>query len=394
MRSLRFLWMFAAVVGCGSERVSPTAADTSVALDTGAVALDAPPDDASDTGSAEDTGVAPEDAVVAPEDAGVAPEDTGGAVVDAGSVADTGSAVVDAGPPRDRTRAGPYGVGVWTGRVAGTEGDARVFFPDAPGTERYPLVVFAHGFQMAVNHYDALLRHVASHGYVVASVHYPGTLLDVDHRNVSGALSAARRAFAGAVPGFAGRADVTRAVAMGHSLGAKGAAMAALADPGFVAGLALDPVDDSPPFGAPSAQRPSVAPEMMSGLRVPLGLVGATQSRCPQLGQACAPEPHDYRQFAAAAPATVPHPVWALRNFGHMDFADPGCGFVCAACARGAAPIDARVAALRGLAVAFLDQYVRGDASARGWIDGAEYRALVLAGTLWDGTASTLPACR
>jgi hypothetical protein len=266
------------------------------------------------------------------------------------------------------------------------------------GAERYPLVTFAHGFQLAVNNYDRLLTHVASWGYVVASVSYPGSILMVDHRNVPAALSATRRAFAaGGPPGFpAGmRVDATRAVAMGHSLGGKGAIMAVLSDLEFDACLALDPVDDNPsPFGRITDATPSIAPERMGTLMRPLGMFGATQSRCPALGQTCAPESSDYRRFAAAAPMTVPVTVWPLRDFGHMNFVDPGCGFACSACSSGSTPLDSRLAALRALSVAFLERYARNDASAQSWLDGAERATLTAAGALWNGMASTLPACR
>lgn len=300
--------------------------------------------------------------------------------------------------PRDYSRTGSHTVAMWTGTVQGTQGNARAFYPMTSGAERFPLVVFAHGFQLAVNNYDRLLVHIASWGYVVLSVDYPGNLLMVDHRNVPAALSAGRRAFTSgmgtAFPALA-RVDTSRAVAMGHSLGGKGAVMAVLDDPAFSAALALDPVDDNPsPFGMVSASTPSIAPERMSGLQRPLGLVGATQSRCARLGQTCAPESSDYRQFAAAAPMGATLAVWSLRDFGHMDFVDPGCGLACGACTGGAAPLDSRFNALKALAVAFLERHARGDASAQGYIDGAERNALVTSGALWNGMASSLPACR
>ncbi len=299
---------------------------------------------------------------------------------------------------RDLSSMGPHRVALWTGAITGTEGGARVFYPMTAGAEPFPLVAFAHGFQLGVNNYDRLLAHIASWGYVVASVNYPGTLLGVDHRNVGAALSATRRAFMGGGPsGFPASAsvDAARAVAMGHSLGGKGAIMALLDDAGFVAGLALDPVDDNPaPLGRITDATPSIAPERMPTLRRPLGLFGATQSRCVNLGTACAPESGDYRQFAAAAPAGASLAIWPLRDFGHMNFVDPGCGFICGTCANGASPLDSRLAALRELSVSFLERFTRGDTSVDSAIRGARRYALVRAGFLCDRTSTTLPACR
>jgi pimeloyl-ACP methyl ester carboxylesterase len=244
------------------------------------------------------------------EDAGLV--DSGSPTVDVGAPpADVGSPAVDAGlpPPADAgalpdpSRAGPWRVAATTGPLTGSSGNARIFVPmGAPSGTRFPLVVFAHGFQLAVNNYDGLLTHVASHGYVVASVDYPGSLLRVDHRDVPRVMIAVRAAFA-QVPAYAALVDPMRAAAMGHSLGGKGAIMAALDAPGaFNAVVALDPVDDNPaPGGRPSESAPSIAPERMGSLRVPLTLLGATQSRCGF--QACAPEESNYQRFAAAAPS-------------------------------------------------------------------------------------------
>ncbi len=307
------------------------------------------------------------------------------------------AAVPDASVAADYTQLGPHRVALWTGSITGTQGTARVFYPMTAGTTRFPLVVFAHGFQLGVNNYDRVLTHITSWGYVVASVDYPGSILSVDHRNVQAALSAARAAFASGGPsGFpaGARVDAARAVAMGHSLGGKGAIMALLDDNLFAAGLALDPVDDNPsPLGRITDATPSIAPERMGGLMRPLGMFGATQSRCSQLGQSCAPESSDYRQFAMASPPGATVLTWALRNFGHMDFVDPGCGFVCGTCRGGAAPLDSRVAALKAISVAFLERYARGDLSAQSWVSGDRRTAWVRDGTLWDGAASTLPAC-
>jgi pimeloyl-ACP methyl ester carboxylesterase len=292
---------------------------------------------------------------------------------------------------------GPYTVQVWNGAVPGTEGNARVFYPQAPAGTRVPLVVFAHGFQLNVANFDVLLRHVAAWGYVVASVDYPGTILGTDHREVAAAIRSARGAFAmGRVSGFPGAAavDAGRAVAMGHSLGGKAAIMAVLEDSGFMAGVALDPVDDNPsPGGRVDDAHPSVAPERMSGLRVPLALFGASQSRCGILGQSCAPEASNWQAFQRAAPMGATVATYPLLNYGHNDFVDTSCGLPCLACARGAEPRTTRDLALRGLTVGFLERYTKNVLVAQAYVDGALRAALVANGTLWDGT-SPLPACR
>lgn len=322
------------------------------------------------------------------------------AVMDAGA-SDAGptdaSPTTDSGPTVNRELPGPNAVEVWTGAVPGTSGSARVFYPTTAGAERYPLVVFAHGFQLAVNNYDLLLRHIASYGYVVASVDYPNSLFSFDHRNVPAALTAARQAFGeGRVAGFPGamRVDASRAVAMGHSAGGKGTVMAVLSDPGFIAGLTLDPVDDNPsPGGTITDATPSVAPERMAMLRRPIGFVGTSLGRCMSFGTACAPEASNWFQFVISAPMDVPHPFWVLNNFGHNDALDPGCIGACSFCVSGGAAIDPQRRALRAISVAFLDRYTRNDVGAQSLLDGPARAAYVTAGTLWNGTMSGLSRC-
>jgi pimeloyl-ACP methyl ester carboxylesterase len=400
----RLYWVLAVLLaGCGPNLVAAPPQDG------GGGDVGAPPTDvvtAEDVAVATDAGEPSVDAGAQhsgqpAEDAGLV--DSGSPTVDVGAPpADVGSPAVDAGlpPPADAgalpdpSRAGPWRVAATTGPLTGSSGNARIFVPmGAPSGTRFPLVVFAHGFQLAVNNYDGLLTHVASHGYVVASVDYPGSLLRVDHRDVPRVMIAVRAAFA-QVPAYAALVDPMRAAAMGHSLGGKGAIMAALDAPGaFNAVVALDPVDDNPaPGGRPSESAPSIAPERMGSLRVPLTLVGATQSRCGF--QACAPEESNYQRFAAAAPSALPLSVYALNNFGHNDFVDTACGIPCALCARGAAPLDSRAAALRAAVVATLGRHLRGEVGYQSWLDGAARRALLESGALWDGMAATLPACR
>ena len=378
----RLAAVVALLLGCGNGSTAAPAPGTDAAVDrpiadTGTIAPDAA-DDASDVGP----------------DGGTAVVDSGPAWVpdvptpdDAGSWGDGGES------PFAST--GPNTVATWSGALPGTANQAHVLYPSS-GTDRVPVVFFAHGFQLAVNNYDALLTHVASWGYVVVSVDYPGTLLSTDHRDVAHAFTLARTALAAGVAGFpaTSRLDLNHSAVMGHSLGGKGAIMALLDDPSFVAGVALDPVDDNPaPGGMATAAAPSIAPEQMGRLMRPLALFGGTQSRCSSPFTPCAPEASNYLQFFAAVPMGVPVGLYPLTNFGHNDFVDTACGFQCALCARGAAPLDSRLHALRALTVAFLQRFVRGDTSLDGYVSGDERARYVASGALWNLRANTLPAC-
>lgn len=359
-------------------------------------------DVAVDLGSpASDVQLAPEDLPVVEVDAPVGAdagqaEDAGAVVEDvaADAPADLPVPSLDAGG-RDLSQRGPYVVSTWTGAIPGTATQAKALFPLGTGA-RVPVVFFAHGFQLSVGNYDGLLSHVASWGYVVVSIDYPGSLLGVDHRDVARSLVAARTSLAAGVAGFpaSGIIDINRSVVMGHSLGGKAAIMAVLDEPAFLAAVTLDPVDDNPsPVGVVTEATPSIAPERMGRLVRPLALFGATQSRCLQLGQSCAPEASNYLRFAAAAPAGARVALYPLANFGHNDFVDTACGFQCGVCARGVAPLDSRSTALRFLTVAFLERFARGDESLEPYVAGEGRESFVRSGALWDGRTATLPRC-
>ncbi len=268
---------------------------------------------------------------------------------------------------------------------------------DAPGGAGFPGVAFAHGFMLAANGYDQLLTHLASWGYVACSTDYPGTLFSIDHRDVATALSSLRAAMAAGTISGLPKVDAARVAAAGHSLGGKGAVMAALADPAFAAVFALDPVDGNPsPGGTIDAAHPQLTPTRTATLAVPMGYFGATQSHCTASSfgaTPCAPTGLDAAAFYAGTPSTIARYLWTVWDFGHMQFLDdPSCGFTCSTCVAGTSPVAPRKAAVRATVVAFLERHLRGAATAESWLDGARLAQSVAAKDYWDG-AGALPAC-
>ncbi len=313
---------------------------------------------------------------------------------DTGVVTDTGSLAETAPPPStDYTVVGAHVVAKKD--VTVSSNSVHCLFPsDAPPAAGFPGVAFAHGFQLATTDYDQILSHVASWGYVVCSTNYPGTILSTDHRDVATALTNVRTAMAAGTITGVPKVDGAHIAAAGHSLGGKGTVMAMLADPVFVAAVTFDPVDGNPgnPLGgSPDAAHPKLNPTETAKLTKPMGYFGATQSHCGST--ACAPTGLDAAAFFAGTPATTPKYLWTVWDFGHMQFLDnPNCGFTCSACAAGKSALDPRKVAIKSTAVAFLERYVRGDASAQSYLDGAKRDANVTAKNFWDGKA-TLPAC-
>ena len=294
---------------------------------------------------------------------------------------------------RDLSMPGLHRVAIWTGAITGTQGRRAGLLPDDGGHGRYPRGVRAR-LPLSVSNYNALLAHVASWGYVVASVNYPGSLWRRPPRRARGPLRAPPRSPAARRRRAAVRADATRDRDDGHSLGGNRGDHGGARGRRFDACLALDPVDDDNPRPRSHHRRDALdRAERMGELRRPLGLFGAT-SRCASLGQTCAPETSDYRAFASAA-TSVPVTVWPLRDFGCYDeLRRPGCGLACVACSGGAAPSTA-ASPRSTLSVAFLERYARDDASMQTWFDGAGRASLPRRQhALERRRRCHLPACR
>lgn len=208
----------------------------------------------------------------------------------------------------------------------------QVWFPTAPG--RWPLVVFAPGYQVGPGPYKALLRAWAAHGYVVAAVEFPltdaavaGPNLDendldnepADLRFVTDSLSA---------PGapLAARIDRNRVAVAGHSDGAE-AALAA----------SLNPV----PAGQPR-YRAVIA---MSAQPVPIALwrnppILVTQGDADSIN----PAPLGYQTWQDARD---PKYLLVLRGGGHLPPLEAGSAWLAGVVAVSQAFLDGYVAGIK-----------------------------------------------
>lgn len=268
-------------------------------------------------------------------------------------------------PPADPFLPPDVEVSTWKGKLPpGGFFDLgiQVVYPTAPPLEQLPLVVFAHGFQIDEGWYAATQAHLAKFGYVVASVDYDGSLIDQDHHAPVDAMVKAMDMLTTSPPPEIGNiVDPQRIVAAGHSLGGKGAIWTSIEDARVRAVVALDAVDDDPsPFPNPSAKRPSLAPEEMGGVQVPVLFLGAQLS--PTGNQPCAPLASNVCRFHESMPAGVPSWIAVVERFGHMQFIDDyGCIVVCGTCERGPeAEHMGQQVVFRGLTVAFLEYVMRG----------------------------------
>lgn len=178
------------------------------------------------------------------------------------------------------------------------------------GRTAYPVLAFGHGFVQRPWRYRGLLEALASRGFLVVA---PDTRTGPlpSHRGLADDLWQAVEAIRAAEP----IADPDLAVAVGHSMGAGCALLAATRAPGFAAVATMSALDT----------RPSMRPALGS-LAIPtLFVVGAADSVVP---------PERTREVYAA---TAGSPVWVeIPGGGH-------CGFLDRSFPRGAACGDQRL---------------------------------------------------
>jgi predicted dienelactone hydrolase len=238
------------------------------------------------------------------------------------------------------------------------------------------VVLFQHGAELSPTLYASYGTHLASWEYVVVMPAMPGPLSDGATHVELAALTVGVldwiEAEAGAGAALDGRADTSKTVLAGHSLGGKISMLVAADDDRPVAVFGIDPVDSQPPSLQPNAY-PSVAPERMGDITVPIGLVGETvNATCDGLFcQPCAPADENFEQYYAAA--TSPALSIEVLGANHVSFLDdPDCGSFCSICDDGTdTPATTRMLTRRYM-TAFLELVVRGEAAAKTWIVGAE----------------------
>ena len=203
---------------------------------------------------------------------------------------------------------------------------------DTPAVGPFPLVISSPGFQLPRSQYRSMCEHLASWGFVVVSQEYGGT--SPNHQALAEDVGDVID-WALVTDGMlGGRVDASKIATVGHSLGGKVSIYAAILDPRIKAVVGWDPVDAKPPIDNGS---PSVTPELMGGLTVPLAVIGETLDSTGGF-MPCAPAADNYAQYfehACAAPDVL---EVTIADAGHMDWLDDrgSCGFTCSFCQTGA----------------------------------------------------------
>ena len=252
-----------------------------------------------------------------------------------------------------------------------------LYLPQEAGP--FPVVIFHHGFELNVALYASYGEHLASWGYVVVMPQMPGGFIGgpnhVELKDYLIALMDWVQANAAAPDGpLQGKVDPDRIGLAGHSLGGKISLLTSSADPRPIAVFGIDPVDAAGgPIPMPEEQYPSVTPERMNQIVIPIGLVGeTTNATCEGFGcQACAPEDNNFHQYYehAASPALEIEIIGA----NHMSFLDnPNCGLLCTVCSAGMDdPNTTRMLTQRYM-TAFFNVFLREDMSFLRYLTGVQ----------------------
>lgn len=223
----------------------------------------------------------------------------------------------------------------------------RIHAPPPPGP--YAVLLFQHGFMVESSAYEGMLRHIASHGFVVVApqMYQPGlmallgTPTAFEEAEVASGLVEWMTEHLSAVTGVPARVD--RLAIGGHSRGGKVAWLAALKNPArFRAIIGVDPVDGR---GGPAGNQPRVAAEPFP-FSLPSLVIGAG------LNGACAPTGDNYVQFYESSQS----PAWRIvaKNYAHGDMLDEPVAAASAAFCGTGADRESMRRATAGMMVLFL----------------------------------------
>lgn len=253
--------------------------------------------------------------------------------------------------------------------------DLLVLFPDAgmdpSSAAGGPLILFHHGFLLAADMYRSYGEHLASHGFVVAMPTFPMNFLTVDHAklavDVRFILDTCLSMNLDPASTLYGRIDPTRIGSSGHSLGGKLSLLEAATDPRISAIAVLDPVDTGNPIFENPRKFPSVAPERMSEISVPLLIVGAELGKVLVTFSPCAPEDNNYQRFFEAA--NPPAIEITQLDVGHGQYVDEGGGAAAMACAIGSVSDEWVRSSSASYLTAFFLGHLMEEPSAHAWLE-------------------------
>jgi chlorophyllase len=291
----------------------------------------------------------------------------GGGAGDTGVGGGAGGAPADVADPE---QAGPYAVAELDASVmvpaTGHQVALKVAYPsDGPDPGPFPVVVVAHGFQIASSQYQAYATHLASFGYVAVNADFPASFFEVSHMDnaldLLGALD-----WAAAAPELSGVADASVAGMTGHSLGGKVSLLAATLDTRVRAVVALDPVDSS------MSCSPAECPDVSELMPIPIATAFLGETTDASGGfQPCAPAADNYQTFFANT--SPPSLEVTLIGANHTSFVnDPSsCGLPCALCNPATVDPATVTTIARAYQAAFYERHLKGRVGYDAYLTGS-----------------------
>jgi dienelactone hydrolase len=224
-----------------------------------------------------------------------------------------------------------------------------------------PLVVMSPGFQLPRSQYTSACEHLATWGYLVILQTYSQSGFSIDHETLAGDVGRIIDWALGGDSGLAARVDGDRIAATGHSLGGKVSILAAIMDDRIGAVVGWDPVD---------ANNPSVTPEQMDDLTIPLAVIGETLDSTGGF-MPCAPADNNYQQYFEHACAAAAALEVTVAGADHMDWVDDrsSCGLTCSFCSTGETDDAVTRQITRRLTTAWLEVHLRGQSGAAGYLE-------------------------
>lgn len=380
--------ILALVIGCAADDdgLANETADAGGATSNGGVTGD---DGEGEGGSADGGG--DDGADDGPNDDGAEGETTEGEATE-GETTEGGGSETDGGDATDsggELPADPVGPGehTWTVTTFDLPVDTgtlplTLYIPDSDGP--HATAVFTHGFQLGPADYASYGEHLASHGFVVIMPQMPGSLFSptthVQLRDyIVQIMDWIDLAGLDASSPLQGKADPAAIGLTGHSMGGKISIFAATSDPRPLGVFGIDPVDAAGgPGQGPTPENPSVTPELMDSISIPLVLLGETTNASDGF-MACAPAADNFRQYFINASS----PALEIEVLGanHMSFLDDtNCGIACSACPAGTDDPAQTASKTRGYLMAFFALTLRGDEAYRPYLVGAPMDTDVAAG--------------
>jgi predicted dienelactone hydrolase len=250
----------------------------------------------------------------------------------------------------------------------------RVSYPDSSGV--FPLIVFSHGALCSGDGYAALADHWASHGYVVILPSHPATMFagggDMQQQlktfreqvaDMSSVLDSLA-AIAVQVEPLRDAIDTTRVAAAGHSMGALIATIVSgltrLEADGSHLSLRDDRFDVAVLLSGPGPM-PTTPVDAWESVTLPTLVTTGTRDHANRGGEGAT-----WEWRLGAFRLTPPGDKFALV----IDEADHFLGgLICTDRAKGAPDTEA-FTIVKSVSTAFLDDYLKHDATARAYLHG------------------------